>query len=439
MAATSFGGASAPYPAAEGGNVKAVRKVAFASLIGTTIEWYDFLIYGAMAGLIFNQQFFPSDDPFVSTLLAYGTFAVGFVARPFGGMVFGHFGDRMGRKPLLVLTLMIMGLATFLIGLLPTYDQIGIAAPLCLIALRIVQGVAIGGEWGGAILMAYEYAPPERRAYYSSFPQIGLAIGLCASTGVLSLLSYALTDAQFSSWGWRVAFLVSIVLLSVGIFIRLRVLESPAFEQAKARNETVRVPLLEVLREYPGTVALGWGARMIDGVVFGIFALFTLTFLVRLAGMPRTVVLVAISAAAFVLIFTIPMASAVADRLGRKRTYVVASLLLGAAAFPALGLMQYSGSPAVAAACIVLVLGLLYAPVYGPQGAIFCEQFDVKVRYSGISLIYQIGAILFVSMTPLVATYLLDLNGDRPWFIAAYMTLAGVVSAVCVALMKRGK
>jgi MFS family permease len=415
-----------------------VRKVAVASLIGTTIEWYDFLIYGAMAGLIFNKQFFPSTDPLLSTLLAYGSFAAGFIARPIGGLIFGHFGDRIGRKPLLVLTLMLMGGATFLIGCVPTYEQIGIAAPLLLLFLRIVQGFAIGGEWGGAVLMAYEYAPEDKRAYYTSFPQMGLAIGLCASTGVLALLSYFLSDENFSSWGWRIAFLLSVVLLAVGTFIRMRIVESPEFEKAKSQHKVTRAPILDVLTMSPQTVFLGWGARMIDGVIFTIYAIFTLTFLVKVAGMPRATILAAISAAAFVLVFTIPFASKIADRVGPKRLYVIFSLVLAASAFPAVALLN-SGVPALAVGCIVLVLGVLYAPVYGPQAAIFCAQFPVHVRYSGISLVYQIGAILFVSLTPVVATYLLAVNNNQPWYIGAYMALAGVVSAICVAKMREGR
>lgn len=413
-----------------------IRKVAVASLIGTTIEWYDFLIYGTMAGVIFNLYFFPQDDAYVSTLLAYGSFAISFLVRPLGGMVFGHFGDRIGRKPLLVLTLMIMGVATFLIGLLPTYAQIGMAAPLILITLRIIQGFAIGGEWGGAVLMAYEYAPQEQRAYYASFPQIGLAVGLCTSTGVLTLLSFLLSEEEFVAWGWRVAFLVSIALLAVGLFIRLKVLETPEFVATKDKRELARVPILEVLRDYPRSIVLGVGARMIDGVTFTIYAIFTLAFLVGLVGMPRTTVLSAITAAAFTLIFTIPIASRLADRLGRRRVYIIFSIVLGLTGFPALALMQYSGSAAIAVACIIVVLGVLYAPVYGPQAAIFCELFDTRVRYTGTSLVYQIGAILSVSITPIVATALLKAGGDHPWWIATYITAAGFVSAACVALMK---
>src|SRR6185369_10509383 len=255
-----------------------VRRVAVASLVGTTIEWYDFLIYATMAGVIFNQYFFPKGDVLVNTMLAYGTFAAGFLIRPFGGLLFGHFGDRIGRKPLLVLTLMIMGLATFLIGFLPTYENIGIGAPILLLALRLIQGVALGGEWGGAVLMSYEFARPEERAYYASFPQIGLAIGLCCSTGVVTILSYALSNADFVAWGWRVAFMLSILLLGVGLFIRLRVLETPEFA-SQTRTELARVPVWEVLRDFFGTVVLGWGARLIDGIVFTIYAIFPLSYL----------------------------------------------------------------------------------------------------------------------------------------------------------------
>ena len=414
-----------------------VRRVAAASLVGTTIEWYDFLIYATMAGVIFNQYFFPKGDAYVNTMLAYGTFAAGFLIRPFGGLLFGHFGDRIGRKPLLVLTLMIMGVATFLIGLLPTYDHIGIWAPILLLTLRLVQGIALGGEWGGAVLMSYEFAKPEERAYYASFPQIGLAIGLCCSTGVVTFLSYALSERDFISWGWRVAFMLSIILLAVGLFIRLRVLETPEFAKAQARNEVARVPMWEVLRHYPGTVVLGWGARLIDGIVFTIYAIFTLSYLVSVVKIPRTTVLAAITVAAFVLIFTIPYASRLADRMSRKKLYIIFSLINGFVTFPALWLMQYSGSSLIASACIVIVLGVLWAPVYGPQAAIFCDLFDTRVRYTGVSLIYQIGAILSVSLTPLVATALLQANNHQPWFIAVYVAAAGVISAICVAAMKR--
>ena len=413
-----------------------VRRVAMASLVGTTIEWYDFLIYATMAGVIFNQYFFPKGDAFVNTMLAYGTFAAGFLIRPFGGLLFGHFGDRIGRKPLLVLTLMIMGLATFLIGFLPTYDQVGIWAPILLLALRLIQGVALGGEWGGAVLMSYEFAKPDERAYYASFPQIGLAIGLCCSTAVVTFLSFALSNSDFVAWGWRVAFMLSILLLAVGLFIRLRVMETPEFAQ-QARKEVARVPMWEVLRDYPGTVLLGWGARLIDGIAFTVYAIFPLSYLTTVAKIPRTTVLAAITAAAFVLIFTIPYSSKLADRSSRKRVYIIWSLINGFAAFPAFWLMQYSGSGLIASIAIVIALGVLWAPVYGPQAAMFCDLFDTRVRYTGVSLVYQIGAIFSVSLTPLAATALLHANGDQPWLVAAYVAAAGVISAICASLMRR--
>jgi MFS family permease len=413
-----------------------VRRVAAASLVGTTIEWYDFLIYATMAGVIFNQYFFPKGDAFVNTMLAYGTFAAGFLIRPFGGLLFGHFGDRMGRKPLLVLTLMIMGIATFLVGLLPTYAQVGIWAPILLLALRLIQGVALGGEWGGAVLMSYEFAGPEEKSYYASFPQMGLAIGLCSSTGVITFLSYTLSNQDFVTWGWRIAFMLSVVLLAVGLFIRLRVLETPEFTK-QARQEVARVPMLEVLRDYPGTVLLGWGARLIDGIIFTVYAILPLSYLTTVTDIPRTTVLVGITLAAFVLIFTIPYSSKLADRIGRRRVYITFSLICGFGTIPALWLMQYSGNPILACGAIVLLLGVLYAPVYGPQAAIFCDLFDTRVRYTGVSLVYQIGAIFSVSLTPLVATALLHANNNQPWLIATYVAAAGIISAICVAAMKR--
>ena len=252
-------------------NVAAVRRVVTASLIGATIEWYDFFLYGVVAGIVFNKLYFPTDDPLVSTMLAYTTFGVGFITRPLGGLIFGHFGDRIGRKSMLVMTLMIMGVSTFLIGLVPTYDSIGIWAPVLLLLLRVFQGIGLGGEWGGAVLMAYEYAPPEKKGFYASLPQIGLAIGLCLASGTVALLSTLLTDAQFMAWGWRVAFLASAAMVLVGMYIRLNIKETPEFSEVKARNAESRIPFFDMLRRYPGNVLKGMGARYIDGVFFNVF------------------------------------------------------------------------------------------------------------------------------------------------------------------------
>src|SRR6195952_3911737 len=235
-------------------NEQAIRRVVVSALVGASIEWYDFFLYGVVAGIVFNKLYFPAGDPVVATLLAYTTFAVGFVTRPLGGVIFGHFGDKIGRKTMLIITLMIMGIATFLIGLVPTYAQIGVGAPLLLLLLRILQGIGLGGEWGGAVLMAYEYAPKEKRGYYASLPQIGLAIGLCMASGVVALLSSVLTDEQFMSWGWRVAFLISGLMVAVGMYIRLHVKETPEFTAIKVRNAESRVPFMDMIRRYPGNV-----------------------------------------------------------------------------------------------------------------------------------------------------------------------------------------
>ena len=229
-------------------DARTLRSVAAASLIGATVEWYDFFLYGVVAGIVFNKLYFPADDPLVSTLLAYATFAVGFVARPLGGLIFGHFGDRIGRKSMLVLTLTIMGVATFLIGLLPTYGAIGVSAPILLLLLRVVQGLGLGGEWGGAVLMTFEYAPPGRRGLYASLPQIGLAIGLTLASGVVAGLSYALSNQQFLDWGWRVAFLLSVVLVGVGLYIRLNILETPEFLALKARGGAAKAPFVQMIQ-----------------------------------------------------------------------------------------------------------------------------------------------------------------------------------------------
>lgn len=272
-----------------GGREQDVKKVVFASLVGSTIEWYDFFLYGVVAGIVFNKLYFPADDPTISVLLAYATFAVGFVARPLGGIIFGHFGDRIGRKTMLVITLLLMGGATVLIGLLPTYDQIGIAAPILLLILRVAQGIGIGGEWGGAVLMAYEFAPEEKRGFYASIPQIGLSLGLFMASGVMALLTM-MPDEQFMAWGWRAAFVASIILVALGTWIRSNIGESPEFKQAKAesRARDQGLPFVDMMKRYPSNVILGMGAHYIDGVFFNVFAVFSILYLTKYVGLERT-------------------------------------------------------------------------------------------------------------------------------------------------------
>ncbi|NMK48208.1 MFS transporter [Achromobacter sp. Bel] len=421
-------------------NEAAVRRVVTASLIGATIEWYDFFLYGVVAGIVFNKLYFPTGDPLVSTMLAYTTFAVGFVTRPLGGLIFGHFGDRIGRKSMLVMTLMIMGVSTFLIGLVPTYDSIGVWAPILLLLLRVFQGIGLGGEWGGAVLMAYEYAPPGKKGFYASLPQIGLAIGLCLASGTVALLSTLLTDAQFMAWGWRIAFLASAAMVLVGMYIRLNIKETPEFTAVKESNAESRIPFFDMLKRYPGNVFKGMGARYIDGVFFNVFGVFSISYLTQTVQITRTEALTGVMAAALVMCFFIPFFGRLSDRIGRARVYFWGSLITAAASFPGFWLMLNSeGSVMLIWLAIIIPFGIFYAAIYGPEAALFCELFDAKVRYTGISFVYQFSGIFASGITPIIATALLKTGGGQPWLICLYVLFAGGVSALCAWLIGRGR
>ncbi|HTD00492.1 MAG TPA: MFS transporter [Bradyrhizobium sp.] len=415
-----------------------LRRVVYASLIGATVEWYDFFLYGVVAGIVFNKLYFPAGDPVIATLLAYTTFAVGFVTRPLGGVIFGHFGDRIGRKSMLILTLMIMGVATMLIGLVPTYAQIGIWAPIGLLALRVLQGIGLGGEWGGAVLMTYEYAEPNQRGFYASLPQIGLSIGLCLASGVVALLSYTLTDEQFLAWGWRAAFGLSFVLVLIGLYIRLNIMETPEFAKLKQEGTEAKVPFAAMITEYPKEIVAGMGARYIDGVFFNIFGVYSIAYLTQQFKVPRTEALLAVTAAALLMCFFIPLFGRMSDRLGRTVVYSWGSLVTGLSAIPAFWIwMNYSNEPILVATALILPFAILYASIYGPEAALFCDLFRPQVRYTGISFVYQFSGIFASGLTPIIATALVQTYGiNGGWAIALYCVFAGAVSALSALWIK---
>ncbi len=368
-----------------------LHRATISSLFGSIIEWYDFFLYGVVAGLVFDKLYFPGENEFVSTMLAYGTFALGFVARPLGGIIFGHFGDTVGRKKMLMLTLLLMGGATVAIGLIPTYDHIGIWAPILLLFFRIVQGIGLGGEWGGAVLMTYESAPQARRGFFSSIPQTGMSLGLVLASGVVGLLSWQLTDEAFLSWGWRVAFLLSGVMALVGGYIRNHVSESPEFEamkkEADANNskEKSPLPLVDTLRRYPRIILACMGARMIDGVFFNVFGVYSLNYLTRELELPRTVALVGVMISALLMTCFIPFWGAVSDRVGKARVYGLGALFASLSAFPAFYVMQtFSGNIYLVWLAIIIPFGIFHAAVFGTMSSFFSSCFDGKVRCTAI-------------------------------------------------------
>ncbi len=414
-----------------------IRTVALASLIGTTIEWYDFFLYGTAAALVFNRLFFPTFDPLAGTLAAFGTYAVGFVARPVGGIIIGHYGDKVGRKSMLILTLMIMGVATFLIGLLPTYDQIGPWAAVILILLRIAQGFGVGGEWGGAVLMAVEHAPPGSRGYYGSWPQIGVPAGLLLSTAVFSLFS-ALPEEEFLAWGWRVPFLLSIVLVAVGLLIRVRILETPAFARIKEAAVEARQPILEVIRTYPREVLLAMGARFAENGAFYIFSVFVLTYATQRVKLDQQVVLNGILLGAACELAAIPFFGALSDRIGRRPVYLFGAVATALFAYPLFLLLDTGSTPLIWTA-LVIAFVFCHAAMYAPQAAFLSELFGTRVRYSGASLGAQLASVFAGGLAPFIGTALLE-AGYGGGAIALYVVgLAAVTIAAVIAATETHK
>ena len=409
---------------------RAVRRTSLVSLLGSTIEWYDFFIYGTAAALVLNTAFFPSADPFLGTLAAFSSFAVGFVARPVGGIIWGHFGDRIGRKKALVSALFLMGASTTLVGLLPGYATIGVAAPVLLFVLRILQGIAVGGQWGGAVLIATEYAPPDRKGFYGSFPQLGVPIGVIVSNGIFLGLEAGLGEEAFLAWGWRVPFLLSILLIGVAAYAQVRLEDTPAFQRVQQQAEggaRRRSPVLEVLRSHPRQVFLAAGSFIAVNGGFYIYIVYTLSYGTRVLGLPESTMLVGILGSSAVNLALIPLFALLSDRVGRRPVYLAGAVGTVVVAFPVFWLID-TGST------LLIFLGLLLGGVansamYGPQAALFAELFSAEVRYSGASLGYQIGAVLGGGLAPLVAVSLYEATGTSA-STSAYLLVMGVVTAV---------
>jgi MFS transporter, MHS family, shikimate and dehydroshikimate transport protein len=406
-------------------------KVATASLIGTAIEWYDFFLYGTAAALIFNKLFFPTFDPMVGTLLAFATYALGFVARPLGGLVFGHYGDKIGRKTMLYLTLLIMGTATAIIGILPTYETLGVWAAILLVTCRLIQGFGLGGEWGGAVLMAVEHAPENRRGFYGSWPQLGAPLGLVLGTLVFSVFSSLMSDAQFNAWGWRLPFLFSIVLVVVGLWIRMTIAESPEFQKIKDEKQEVKMPIIDAIRLYPMNILLAMGARFAENGFFYIFATFTLAYATQALGMNRQDILNGVLIAAAIETFTIPAFGALSDHLGRRPVYIFGAIFSALMSFPLFWLL---GTKVAVLAWIAIALGLAvgHAAMYGPQASFLSELFGTKVRYSGVSLGYNLASIFAGALSPLIATWLMVTYKPATWPISVYMIGLAVITLVSV-------
>jgi metabolite-proton symporter len=409
-----------------------ITHVVWASVLGTAIEWYDFLIYGTAAALVFNKLFFPSFDPFVGTLAAFSTYAVGFVARPIGGAIIGHFGDRIGRKAMLVTTLMIMGIGTFLIGCLPTYNEIGFWAPVLLVTLRFVQGIGIGGEWSGAVVMVIEHAG-NRRGFWGSLVQVGFPMGVAASTGIFALMTQ-LPEASFLSWGWRVPFLVSIVLVLVGVFVRYRLTETPAFQTVVERKDVVKQPIFEVLRRDWRHFLLAVGITVSEIGLAYLLTVFVINYSTTILGLPRQVILTAIVYAALVEFITLPLAGWLSDIYGRKALYMTGAIASIAVAFPFFWLFE-TKNVAVITVTLIVTMTLTHALLFGPKAAFMPELFGTRVRYSGAALGANIAAATSGGFTPLIATALLAWTGGS-WAVSLYIIALSLITVVSVLLTR---
>ena len=405
-----------------------------ASTVGTTVEWYDFFLYGTAAALIFPKLFFPSIEPSAAILASFGTQFVGFAARPVGAAIFGHYGDRIGRKATLVTTLLVMGICTALIGVLPTYQTIGFAAPVLLTVLRLLQGAAVGGEWGGSVLIAMEWGPSHRRGFTASWPQLGVPLGLLLSTGMVQLMSISTSSAAFDAWGWRVPFLVSLVLVAIGLYVRLKVLESPEFTAVKETRTVSRMPFVEALRTQWREILLAAFIRMSEQAPFYLFVTFVLTYGTAHLKLARSGLLNATLVAAALGLISVPLFGHLSDRIGRRTMYGIGIAGTALFAFPYFGLLNTTVPGLV---LLAIVLSLVFHDMqYGPQAALIAESFGANIRYTGAGLGYQLASVIAGGPAPLIAAQILTATGSSTG-ISIYILICCALSAVALVLLPR--